>query len=300
MRLRDRLDLARKTHDIGSMMGVSKKKTVCPFPMHEHSNNTPSFSIFFREGVQYFKCHGNCGAQGDVIDFMGYMHIPGYDPYERDLKIRALELLERDAEISFVVPEKEIRLAKDEWRRYLPISEGGLAYMKGRGIDETTLIKFKVGSKGKWVTFPCFEYGELRGIKLRNTTKIGDRFMALKGSRQGLFNFDAVNLTSDAVLVVKGEIPCMLLDQMGFLACAPTGGEGSTAIAEKIKNALQFAKVVVVGDNDGPGVKLGKMRAELLGGKLVFPPSEFKDIDEAVLRLGVSSAGNPIRGWLED
>jgi hypothetical protein len=300
MRLRDRLELTRRTHDIASIMGVSKRKMICPFPGHLHANNTASFSIFFRDGVQWFKCHGNCGAQGDVIDFIGYMHIPGYDPHETRMKIDALDLLERDTEVHFVIPEKEVKLSKNEWHRFLPISEEGLTYIKGRGLNETTLIKFKVGSMGKWLTFPCFEYGELVGIKLRNTTDQGDRFMALKGSRQGLFNFDAVNLTSDPVLVLKGEIPCMLVEQIGFLCCAPTGGEGSTAIANKIKSALQFAKKIVVGDNDAPGRKLGKIRAEMLEGKLVFPPPEWQDIDKMILGMGASDAGNMIRSWLED
>lgn len=70
----------RKAHDIHSVLGLNafKKTIVCPLPMQSHASNTPSFSIFWKYGVhQQFKCHGNGGAHGDVIDLVGYMSIAG-------------------------------------------------------------------------------------------------------------------------------------------------------------------------------------------------------------------------------
>jgi hypothetical protein len=49
----------------------------------------------------------------------------------------------------------------------------------------------------------------------------------MEGSRLGLFNYDKVYLSTGTVFVVKGEIPAMLLQQLGYAACAPTAGEGS-------------------------------------------------------------------------
>jgi hypothetical protein len=107
------------------------------------------------------------------------------------------------------------------------------------------------------------------------------RFKSLKGSRQSLFNFDAVNLVTDPVLVLKGEIPVMLMDQLGYLSCAPTGGEGGWR--ENWRTALALATKIVVGDNDAPGRELGPRRADLLVAELHYPPDPYKDIDEWVL-----------------
>ena len=78
------------------------------------------------------------------------------------------------------------------------------------------------------MTIPIFEEGLQIAVKMRNlgVCDKNNRFIALKGSRQGLFNYDAVYLQPGVTFIVKGEIPAALLTQMGYLAVAPTGGEG--------------------------------------------------------------------------
>jgi hypothetical protein len=297
MNIRERIDQARTQHDIKVILGTSKKLIVCPLPGHVHGSHTPSFSIFFKDGAQRFKCHGNCSLTGDVIDLMGYMNIPGYNRHDGRMVEEALNLLEQKAPVTYVIPEKDVRLSQNEWRRFLPPDEKTIAYARTRGLNDETLVKFKVGTLGNYMTLPCFEFGELVGVKVRNTTHKGVRFFQLEGSRQGIFNFDAINLTDQTVLVTKGEIPCMLLDQMGFLACAPTAGEGSTT--QKLKDALVFARVIVIGDNDGPGRKLGEKRAEILNARLVFPPERYQDIDKMILDMDISDAGSLIQSWID-
>jgi len=102
--------------------------------------------------------------------------------------------------------------------------------------------------------------------------------MALKGSHQALFNYDNVYLSAGTVLLVKGEIPCMLLDQLGFLACAPTGGEGGWKVNWRV--ALALANVIVVGDNDETGRTMAARRAAFLNAVIRYPPQNHKDWDE--------------------
>jgi len=302
MDLSSRIENARRNYSIQGLLNTSKKKILCPLPMHIHQSNTPSFSIYWSKGAQHFKCHGNCGASGDVIDLVGYMNISGYRNEDLDLRIRALELLENRLEPTpYIPPEKPVKLDPLLWRKYLPPHVEAIQYAKRRGLNEETIVKFKLGQRGHYLTIPIFEENSLIGIKLRNLTEVGLRFMAAKGSKGGLFNFDMVAYKADPIFVVKGEIPAMLLDQMGYLACAPTGGEGSIFEHSRdvLLQALVFGKLIVIGDNDNAGQLLGKKRADMLGAKLVFPPGLYKDIDEYILAAGSSDAGRLLDSWKE-
>lgn len=281
MNLNDQIAMARRTHDIHNVVGSEKKLIVCPLPMHIHANNTPSFSIFWWRGVQMFRCHGNCGLQGDVIDLVGFMRIPGYQPHNKEHIRRALQLLDNKYEKVVLPPVKRVSLRGDEWLDFLPPGPEVVEYARSRGLTPETLKKFHIGQSTHWMTIPSFEDNRLVGLKMRNLETEGLRFMALKGSHQALFNYDAIFLKTRPVLMVKGEIPAMLLDQLGFLACAPTGGEGGWR--EHWRVALALSKVTVVGDNDPTGIEMAHKRAALLNGEVRFPPPEYKDIDEWIL-----------------
>ena len=275
MGLREDIEEARRTHDIQAILGTKKKKIICPLPGHVHSSRpTPSFSIFWKDGGQYFKCHGNCNLTGDVIDLVGYLNIPGYDQRDGNMIRKALGYLDQKFEISVPIPVKETTLTGSEWFDYLPISETGREYAHKRGLNDDTIQKFNLGYWKGFLSIPCFEEQRLAGVKMRRV-RIGEpRFFSIEGSRQGLFNFDKVAYSLDVTFIVKGEIPCMLMDQMGFQACAPTGGEGGWD--ERWRSALALSKNIVVGDNDGPGRMLGEKRALLLGAMLVFPRKDLR------------------------
>lgn len=289
---------ARQNHDIHAILDTDKDKLVCPLPSHIHHDYSASFTIFFRGGVQWFKCHGNCGAEGDVIDLVGYLRIPSYDRASFSDKAKALAMLDSRYEIHPVTAPKrnESRLDPQVWKAFLPPGPEVLKYAGVRGLSQSTVERFKMGQSGHWMTIPCFEEGVLVGVKLRNLTPQGLRYMSLAGSRQGLFNYDAVRYTDQPVLIVKGEIPAMLLTQMGYLACAPTGGEGGWR--EEWRTALAFAKKILIGDNDATGRKMGVRRKVLLGARLlVFPPEQYKDIDEFILADPVAGR-KLLDGWV--
>ena len=153
------------------------------------------------------------------------------------------------------------------------------------------------------MAMPTFHYAELRGIKLRNTTGNSLRYLAVAGSRKGLFNHDAVFLASEPVLVVKGEIAAMVAERFGFLACAPTAGEG--ACIKELHVALSQCEPIVVGDNDADTrvaeqTRLfAERRAAWLGADLRFPPFPYGDIDEYLLK-DTEAAIVVVRGWISD
>lgn len=281
MGLKDEIENARRTHDIRDILGTQKKYIVCPLPLHIHRRNTPSFMIFFRDGVQYFRCHGNCGLTGDVIDLVGYLRVPGYDRKDGKMVREALAILENRFEAKIVIPEKQATLSPSAWIEFLPPGQPVIEYAAKRGLTSETLKKFNIGQRGMFMTMPAFEEQRLVGIKCRNTTEQGIRFYQIEGSRQAMFNYDKVEFKTGVVFVVKGEIPCMLMDQLGFLACAPTGGEGGWR--QDWRTALALAHCVYIGDNDEAGRKYGERRAGILNALLKFPPPEFKDIDDWIL-----------------
>ena len=295
MTLNDDIQMARRTHNIHDIIGTNKKSLVCPLPMHIHVNNTPSFSIFWWDGVQMFRCHGNCGLQGDVIDLVGFLRIPGYKPHNKSDIRRALKLLDDRYEKIALPPVHRERLRGDAWMDFTPPGPEVIDYARTRGLTPATLEKFRVGQSGHWMTIPSFEEGRLIGIKLRNLEPDGLRFMALKGSHQALFNHDKVYLSAGHVLLVKGEIPCMLLDQLGFLSCAPTGGEGGWK--ENWRVALALANVIVVGDNDETGRLMAERRAAFLNAVIRYPPPCYKDWDEWYL-ADPKHCLSETKGWI--
>lgn len=293
-----------KLYDIFSVLGVppTKKAMLCPLPQHVHSNNTPSFSVkVFDDGHQRFRCFGNCGLGGDVIDLVGYMNIPFYDPENTNHISMALSILRDGYKISQPVKFETVRhIDQGLWQKYLPPGEAVIRYAASRGLNAKTVEKFKIGQNKNAMAIPVFERGALRAIKYRNMGR-GLRYWSEEGSSKALFNYDAVAMTEKPVIVVKGEIPAMLLDQYGLAACCITGGE--SAGMEDWAHLFAFsAGVVVVGDNDrNPRtrkemVAKAEERAKVLSADLRFPPLVYKDIDEWL--LSEPEAIHEVRQWL--
>lgn len=300
----DELRSVRKLYDMRQMLGMTGRKHVimCPLPGHLHHSKTPSFSVFVgKDGVQRFHCFGNCGKQGDIIDLVGYMRIAGYRDHDPRDVMQAINYLV-SAGIEIKEPqmiEKPTELNPTEWQKYVPAGNGVISYCVGRGLFPETIEKFKVGEFQGAMTMPCFEGGVLKAIKCRSIHK--KAYYSIKGSVKSLFNHDAILWQEKPILVLKGEIPVMLLDQMGFLACCVSCGEASDI--EPWVYAFSFSKKkVVVGDNDpDPEINArmqAKMmkKAEILGGEFCVPPLKYKDIDQWLLAepLGIEL----VRSWL--
>jgi hypothetical protein len=284
-------DEVSRLYDIQGVLGTNSRKMLCPFPEHTHNNYTPSFSVFFSEGKQRFRCHG-CGKTGDVIDLIGYLHIPGYN-HDNPLNIKtAINILTNGKyNMSPVLPPppKPTAIYQGEWKCYLPPGKEALRYMEKRGISDVGK-EFCLGQYNevgaKYLSIPCFHNDVLQGIKLRLIEGHGPRYKAVTGSRAGLFNHDRILPVTGTVFIVKGEIAAMVMASFAYYACAPTNGESGdiTPFMSAFANASQL---ILIGDNDYYVNKQIKdstnKRAELLGAKIFFPPKNYKDIDEWLL-----------------
>jgi hypothetical protein len=291
-----------------------RKVIVCPLPQHVHHHRTPSFSIFTTpNGKQRWKCFGNCSLEGDVVDLIGFIQVPGYQPKNGEDVKRALAILTGGTQINPPKPEttKAPTLSNGLYKLYLPVGEAVVEYARKRGLTRETLEKFSVGQNNTsvtWMTMPAIHGEQLRGIKMRNLDAKSkrDRFMSAAGSVVGLFGYNFINETHEPVAIVKGEIPVMLLSQFGILACAPTGGEGSYYKHEELLYPLAFAqKRIVIGDNDqDPEVRekmqlAARRRGEIFRAPVWFPPSPFTGVDDWLLAKP-EEALPAIKHWLSD
>ncbi|NQV48380.1 MAG: DNA primase [Rhodospirillaceae bacterium] len=132
-----RVKLTRKGHEHSGL---------CPF----HKEKTPSFTV--NEDKGFYHCFG-CGEHGSAIDFV--MKTEGLNFPE------AVERLAHDAgmEVPVDSPEERQRAMRRQtlydvtekaaafYERTLRMPEGraGLDYLRGRGLDDATIAKFRIG-----------------------------------------------------------------------------------------------------------------------------------------------------------
>jgi hypothetical protein len=287
-------DEVSRLYNIQDVLHTDRKKLLCPLPDHHHSNYTPSFSIFWADGKQHWRCHG-CGRFGDVIDLIGYLNIPFYDRDNSGHLKTAINILtggEFNSVPVFAPPPRAKTIYQGEWKKFYPAQKEVLEYACSRGISDRVLTAHKIGQASLYrqiyMAIPTFHDGILQGIKLRNTSSSGRRYGAVEGSISGLFNYDGVISKTGTIFVVKGEIASMVMETFGYTACAPTGGEVSD-ISKIVSAVATASKIVLISDNDPKEVAEKQIRpkaiqrAKLLGAELIYPPEEFKDIDEWLL-----------------
>lgn len=155
--LRSRLSV---TEVVGRKVKLTRKGRehwgCCPF----HNEKTPSFSVSDEKG--FYHCFG-CGAHGDVIGFVmraqglpfpeaverlaaeAGMDVPKATPEER-------EQAKREASLYDVMEQ-----ACQHFERHLRSPQGreALAYLKGRGLKDETIARFRLG-------FAPDDYNELK------------------------------------------------------------------------------------------------------------------------------------------
>jgi DNA primase len=132
-----RVRLTRKGHEHSGL---------CPF----HKEKTPSFTLSEEKG--FYHCFG-CGAHGSAIDFV--MNMDGLSFPE------AVERLAQDAgmEVPVDSPQErerakqrqslydvmEAACAFFEQKLRMPEGRAALDYLRGRGLDDATIAKFRLG-----------------------------------------------------------------------------------------------------------------------------------------------------------
>lgn len=280
---------------------------ICPLPQHIHKNMTNSFGVFNGKKGQWWKCFGHCNTHGDFIDLVGYINIPGYDKSWEMRKKAMLFVDPGSKKIEYTREVKRVSAHVDE--DFIPLTERVRRYLHGRGLSDTTIEKFGIGScervedgrviKGNdsVVAIPIKMLGCLMGVKLRSI--YGKKYFSLTGSQAAIMCYDDILYSPEPIIISKGEICNMALRQEGFLAACITSGENSSTLLSTLKRATALSpKIVVIGDNDETGRRAAADRAKYLCGIVKFPPPEYKDWDGWWLE-NKEEAVEVTRSWIQ-
>ena len=193
----------------------------CPVPSHGSGNGdkNPSLSITESEGKTLFHCHAGCD-QREVFDAVR----------ERNL----LQSTPKREEISFTQHQQ-------------PVLEKEWVYRAEDGAELFTKRRYKTSdAKGKTYS-------------IHRVDASGKRVAGLKDTRIVPFNLPellAAKQAGKAIYLVEGEKAADALASIG--ATATTSHTGAGSWPTEITQYFTGANVVVIPDNDAPGVQYAK------------------------------------------
>ncbi|MBM3534977.1 MAG: DNA primase [Alphaproteobacteria bacterium] len=145
--IRDRVSLSSV---VGRRVRLIRKgrehSGLCPF----HNEKTPSFTVSDDKG--FFHCFG-CGAHGDVIGFvmksegLGFRETVERLAAEAGLQMPVERPEEREREQRQATLGEVVELATKFYEQQLrqPSGRAALDYLKGRGVAEATIARFRLG-----------------------------------------------------------------------------------------------------------------------------------------------------------
>jgi DNA primase len=149
--LKQQADIVRVVGDYVKLKkaGAQNYSGLCPF----HNEKTPSFSVHGTR--QFFHCFG-CGVSGDVFSFVQKVE---NITFPEAVRLIAQKLGVAMPKVEFSSPqearEARLRMALLDvheracafFQDYLkrPEGAGARAYLAGRGLDEETIVRFRIG-----------------------------------------------------------------------------------------------------------------------------------------------------------
>ena len=214
------------TETIAKALGNAKKVNgqwvaSCPVPGHGRGNGdkNPSLSITESDGKVLFHCHGGCD-QRDVFDAV------------RDRNL--LPSIQKREEISFTQHQQ-------------PILEKEWVYRAEDGTELFTKRRYKTSdAKGKTYSIHRVDASGKRIAGLKDTRIVPLNLPELLQAKQA----------GKAIYLVEGEKAADALASIGAVATTSHTGAGSWPT--EITQYFAGANVVVIPDNDEPGISYAK------------------------------------------
>ena len=230
-----------------------KVKTFCPQCHNQrHDKRDKSLSVDLDKGV--WNCH-YCG-------FSGHLE---YDEYEKQKWMEQQPWYQRTK-----IRQNHV-YKKPQPRPHAPMSAKALAWFKGRGISEETLLAMKVTEGLEWmpqkngqantVQFNYYHNGELVNTKFRTGDKC---FKLVSGAELLPYNIDAIKGQKECI-ITEGE-----MDALSFYECGRhdviSVPNGANANLDYLDNYIEEyfedkETIYIASDTDTKGVLL---RDELL------------------------------------
>lgn len=297
-------DSIRRDHPISDVVVASglqlrpmggRLTGVCPF----HGDTRPSFVVY--PATQSYYCFG-CGAGGDVIDFVARLNKVGFKEAVEVLCGLAVpsptvSRVHCVAETPAIDPDDAARVfqaAVDFYHGALWRTPKALAYLRSRGVRESTIVNCRLGFgesglaghlakrgtdvdvarslgllKGKKECFagrviiPDIVGGRATWLTGRRLDEREPRYLNLR-TEKPILGLDRVK--GDAVVLVEGPFDWLTAVGWGFDAAALLG----TRASERMRRQLdRFSQVYLALDNDDAGRAAMQDLTEVLGPRAI-------------------------------
>ena len=161
------------------------------------------------------------------------------------------------------------------------LSVASLRRLGASAVGRRGLAPPGFGNAGPRLAFPMRDgKGRVIGIRLRATSSAK---YAVTGSRNGLFFDPALPACPKELLLAEGETDAAALLDLGFVAVGRPSCRGAADLIRDLVRRVRPEAVVVVADNDAPGVVgAAELANELClyceEVKVIRPPTGIKDI----------------------
>jgi twinkle protein len=136
-------------------------------------------------------------------------------------------------------------------------------YWYDRGINDTTIQRFKLGYYEGWGMIPIFQDGLFRNFQMRRDDPKKMIKHYYRGVGRNLLNADILRIV-DTVFITEGPTDCLRLSQEGVPVVSHNAGAGGWD-NEWCKYFITQKNVWYIGDNDSAGRDGARRVAESLG-----------------------------------
>ncbi len=260
-------------------------KIPCPF----HHETEPSFAVY--------NDHGYCYGCRKWVGFWAYLKHLGLTPEgigKVTLDVPVVAGTRRSRVSTYVPPEDLMGLVEAYQRRLYVLGKEG--YYRDRGIDDKTIVEFKLGHTGDAYSVPVWRLGELTTIRFRRDdarSPNGQKYWGVPGLNEAKVFLPRLG-QSQPLVWCEGELDALLLLAHGYKALTITNGVGivdsiaktpDAALVEALDYIGLFTvpEVVVLLDYDKAsytraGVLAHWLQEQLPGLKVRVPEYDHKDI----------------------
>lgn len=237
-----------------------------------YSDNKPSLSIFYLNGVWYFKDHGDYGYKGDVFVFASiYFGLDCNTDFNEILELMSeldySEIENSDVTVTPIVSNKHFELKRRENDMFKPFE---LKYFEKYGITENILKEYRVVpidgfkatySNNKWysvnrenkqvmVAYPKNGYAKIYSPNPKTFKSVGNK------TSEYIFGKEVIDKNDvDFVFLTGGEKDVLTLASLGYYAFCTNSEtvEPSKELLDEFSN--KGITVYSFLDNDETGFK---------------------------------------------
>ena len=281
-------------------------------------DNNPSWSLFRSKQNDILYKDFATGETGNVVKFVQRLFdIKYHDALEKIWKdlISTSKVKQRIPKMQRTLkePSKVIGIK----RKYFTKTDE--VYWDQYGIDKETLKYFNVTPiESFWVneiqqSFTYTKDCPMYAYKVYNKFKIYRPYAKNREDKwrnncgpYDMQGWEQLRNNNDLLIITKSLKDVMVLHTMGYNAVAPQSE--NSAIPPKIIEHLKerFKEIVILFDNDTPGIEAAKKLAEKYDLKYIYLPLDdlvlysIKDISDAVKELGIEVAEERIKQLLNE